>query len=181
MIKYVMLALLLLACPAGTLAPSAAQPPAPPAVIIVPGLGIGAWTLDQRLADYLFGLGVPVFPRNGTDLVFRSDLRQTTWPDSSVSVLYPHASDIIAAVGSWDSGAHTVERIGVGSSEDQISAAYGQPQILLTAALRSKTLIYDDRGVAFELPFVAATGTFGGTGRVFVFRPGQGRAVWRVP
>lgn len=53
---------------------------------------------------------------------------------------------------------------------------------MLELPSRTRTLIYDTRGIAFEFEFVPATNQFGpGVGRVFVFRPGQARAIWRLP
>jgi hypothetical protein len=173
--------MLVLVLPVTGFAQSTQQPAAPPPVAVVPGLGVGDWTIDRKFADYVFQLGVPNTATNGVDLSFRSQLEETSWAAPSVVVVYPPASNVVWALGTNDAGAKTVERVGVGSTEEQVVAAYGAPPLTLELPLRSKTLIYDDRGVAFELGFMPAAGKYGATARVFVFRPGQGRAIWRLP
>jgi hypothetical protein len=173
-------AILILALPAGALA----QPPGPPPLIVVPGLGIGQWTVDGKLADYVYVMGTEEVRDgrpSGTDLAFQPRLEEQSWQSPRIFVVYPPASDTIWAVGTAEANAETIEHVGVGSTEDQVIAAYGDPQTALQLPARSRTLIYNDRGVAFEEEFVPATGQFSPVGRVFVFRPGQARAIWRLP
>jgi|GEM_PF-1426999 len=180
--------ILVLALPVGVLAQTttqpAAQPTAPP-LIVVPGLGVGQWTLDGKLADYIWVMGdqiVSDMRPSGTDLAFRPQLDEKSWSSPRIFVVYPPASNTVWAVGTAESDARTIDRVGVGSTEQQLIAAYVDSQTVLEVPLRSRTLIYDSRGIAFEFEFVPATGQFSPTvGRVFVFRPGQARAIWRLP
>ncbi len=170
------LAMLLAAQP---LVPSVAEPA--PRPLVVPGFAIGDWNLDVALKDFRFQLGPPQVRMSGTDIVFRRELVETSWEGPTVIVVHPPISDVVWAIGTSDRGARTVEGIGNGSSEQQVTAAYGVPPTVLELALRSKSLIYGDRGVAFEMPYVPTTQRYGAVGRVFVFRPGQAVAIWRLP
>jgi hypothetical protein len=182
--------ILMLALPAAAVAQSTAQPaqqPVNPGIFrVVPGLGIGQWTLDGKLAEYIFVMGDSVISEarsGGNDLVFRPQLEEKSWLSTPrIFVVYPPTSDTIWAVGTDDPNARTIDQTGVGSNEQQLIAAYQDPQMVLEQPLRTRTLIYDIRGVAFEFEFVPATGQYSPTaGRVFVFRPGQARAIWRLP
>jgi hypothetical protein len=178
----------MLALPAGALA----QPPA--GLIVTPGLGIGRWTVDTTLPDYIWitgdvdllnGESVPLSDvrSSGTDLAFQRQLLEKAWHEPNrIFVLYPPVSTVIWAVGTTEWGAQTTERVGVASTEDQIRGAYQAPEFVQQLPLRSKTLIYDGRGIAFEIPYNRATGQYGpGVERVWVFRPGQARGIWRLP
>lgn len=166
---------------AAVLAQTASPPAAVPAVLVVPGRGIGNWTLDGKLADYVWKIGVPQTRTNGTDLVFRPQMDETSWDLPPIAVVYPPSSDTVWAVGTSDPGARTIDQVGVGSTEDQVTTAYNAATAVLQVPLRSKTLIYDTRGVAFELAYDPAAGQYGAARRVFVFRPGQAGAIWRLP
>jgi hypothetical protein len=177
---------LALALPSGALAQPAAPPAHPGIFLVVPGLGIGQWTVDGKLAEYIFIMGDNVISEvraGGNDLVFRPQLEEKSWSSTPrIFIVYPPSSDSIWAVGTDDPNARTIDRVGVGSNEQQLIAAYQDPQAVLELPLRTRTLIYDGRGVAFEFEFVPATGQYSPTaGRVFVFRPGQARAIWRLP
>jgi hypothetical protein len=114
--------------------------------------------------------------------VFRPQLEERSWSSARLFLLYPPASNTVWAVGTSEPGARTVDHVGVGSTEQQLSAAYQGPQATLELPVRSRTLIYDTRGIAFEFAYVPATGKFSPTaGRLFVFRPGQAKAIWRLP
>jgi hypothetical protein len=179
---------LLVALPAGALA----QPPA--ALIVSPGVSVGRWTVDTAVADYVVATGdvdllngeyVPLADvrPSGTDVVFHETLLEMAWREPNrIFVVYPPMSDTVWAVGTTEGSARTIEHVGIGSTEQQIVGVYQAPQFVQQLPLHSRTLIYDARGVAFELPFTPATGQFGpGVGRVWVFRPGQARSIWRLP
>ena len=152
---------------------------------VVPGLGIGQWPLDGKLADYIWVMGDTIISDirpSGTDLPFRQQLEEKSWQAPRIFVVYPPASDTVWAVGTAEPAAQTMEHVGVGSTEAQATGAYQAPQFIQTLPLRSRTLIYDSRGIAFEYAYVPATGQFASyAGRLFVFRPGQARAIWRLP
>jgi hypothetical protein len=176
--------ILVLGVPAGAVA----QPPAaiPSIFIVTPGLGVGQWTVDSHLADYVFVMGETVVAEtdpSGTDQVFRPQLEEKNWPSTPrIFVVYPAASDTVWAVGTDDPNAKTSDRVGVGSTEAQITAIYQPPQQILELPVRSRTLIYDTRGIAFEFEYAPATAQYSPkAGRVFVFRPGQAHAIWRLP
>lgn len=182
--------ILILALPVGVVAQTtttqpAAQPAAPAPLIVVPGLGVGQWTLDGKLADYIWVMGDKIVSDvrpSGTDPAFRPQLDEKSWSTPRIFVVYPPASNTVWAVGTAEPGARTIDKVGVGSTEQQLIAAYVDSQTVLELPLRTRTLIYDSRGIAFEFEFATATGQYGPTvGRVFVFRPGQARAIWRLP
>jgi hypothetical protein len=174
--------MLMLALPAGALA----QPVTSSIFLVVPGLGVGQWTVDGKVADYIFVMGDSLVAEtrpSGTDLVFRPQLEEKSWSSTPrIFVVYPPTSETVWAVGTDDPHARTTDRVGVGSSQEQVTAAYQDPQAVLELPLRSRTMIYDSRGIAFEFEYLPATGQFSPTvGRTFVFRPGQAREVWRLP
>lgn len=177
---------LMLALPGGAFAQTAAAPVTPSIFLVVPGLGVGQWTVDGKLAEYIFVMGDKVVAEtrpSGTDPVFRPQLEEKSWSSTPrIFVVYPPTSDTVWAVGTDDPHTRTVDRVGVGSTQDQASAAYQDPQAVLELPFRSRTIIYDSRGIAFEFEYLPAAGQFSPTiGRVFVFRPGQARAIWRLP
>ncbi|MHB8732065.1 MAG: hypothetical protein ACYDAB_09765 [bacterium] len=181
-----MMTILMLALPAGALAQPAAPPVIPSIFLVVPGLGVGQWTVDGQLADYIFVMGddqVAEIRPSGTDLVFRPQLAEKSWPSTPrIFIVYPPTSSTVWAVGTDDPNTRTIDHVGVGSSQDQVTAAYQDPQTVLELPLRSRTMIYDTRGIAFEYEYLPATGQFSPmAGRIFVFRPGQARAIWRLP
>lgn len=163
-------------------------------MVVTPGLGVGPWTLDKKLTDYVWASGdvnllngdkVPLgdVRASGTDVEFSPQLAEESWQTpNQIYVLYPGASNLVWAVGTAEPAAETVEHVGVGSTQDQVTAAYQAPQFTQQLPARSRTLIYDARGVAFEFDYAASTGRYAtGVGRVWVFRPGQARAIWRLP
>jgi len=177
--------ILILALPAGAVAQTAGQPAGPPPLVITPGLGVGQWTVDGKVADYIWVMGdnqIEDVRPSGTDLVFRPQFEERSYQSPRIFLVYLPTSTTVLAVGTAEPAARTVERVGVGSTEQQLAAAYGDPQMALELPLRTRTLVYDDRGIAFEFAFAPATGQFApAVGRVFVFRPGQARAIWRLP
>jgi hypothetical protein len=178
--------ILMLTLPAGALAQPAAPPVIPSIFRVVPGLGVGQWTVDGKVVDYVFVMGDTLVAEtrpSGTDPVFRPQLDEKSWSSTPrIFIVYPFTSNTVWAVGTDDPNTRTVDRVGVGSSQDQVTAAYQDPQTVLELPFRSRTMIYDSRGIAFEFEYQTATGQFSPTtGRVFVFRPGQARAIWRLP
>lgn len=163
-------------------------------LFVTPGLGIGPWTLDRKVADYnwvhgdvnlLNGEDVPLADvrTNGIDVQFNQQLDEKSWRlPNRVFIVFAPMSDTVWAVGSTDWGVGTKERVGVGSTQQQMTAAYQAPQFVQQLPLRSRTLIYDARGVAFEFEYAPESGQYSSNvGRVWVFRPGQARAIWRLP
>jgi hypothetical protein len=170
-------------------------------LIVTPGRGIGPWTLDRTVADYVWisgnanllnGENVPLgdVRPSGTDPQFGHQLVEQSWHEPNelfvdphqIFIVYPAASNTIWAFGTTDPAAQTIEHIGLGSTQDQVTGAYQAPQFTQQLPQLSRTLIYDARGVAFEFGYAASTGQYAtGVGRVWVFRPGQARAIWRLP
>jgi len=169
-------------------------------LIVTPGFSIGPWTLDRPVSDYIWISG-NVNLLNGEDVAladvpartdpqFSHGLEQQSWQEPNdlfvhphqISIVYPAASNTIWAFGTADPAAQTIEHIGIGSTQEQVTAAYQAPQFTQQLPQRSRTLIYDARGVAFEFEYAPSTGQYAtGVGRVWVFRPGQARAIWRLP
>ena len=170
-------------------------------LIVTPGWGIGPWSLDRTVADYVWisgdvnllnGENVPLgdVRLNVTDPQFSRELVEESWhepnelfvPAHQIFIVYPATSSTIWALGTTDPAAQTIEHIGIGSTQDQVTGAYQAPQFTQQLPQRSRTLIYDARGVAFEFDYAPSTGQYAtGVGRVWVFRPGQAHAIWRQP
>jgi hypothetical protein len=181
-----MAVIVMLAVPAVALAQSG--------LLVTPGLGIGGWTLDRKLADYnwvhgdvnlLNGEDVPLADvrTNGTEVQFFQTLDEKSWRlPNRLYLIYPPMSDTVWAVGSTEWAVQTKERVGVNSSQQQITGAYHAPEFIQQLPLRSRTLIYDGRGVAFEFEYMPESGQYSpSVARVWVFRPGQAKAIWRLP
>jgi len=170
-------------------------------LVVTPGRGIGPWTLDRKLTDYIWisgdvnllnGTHLPLADvrLSGTDPEFSRQLVEKSWQEPNewlvephrIFVVYPPTSNTIWAFGTTDPAAQTIEHVGVGSTQDHVTGAYQAPQFTQELPQQSRTLIYDTRGVAFEFDFAPSTGQYAtGVGRVWVFRPGQARAIWRLP
>lgn len=123
--------ILVLALPIAALAQTttqpSTQPPAPPPILVVPGLGVGQWTLDGRLAEYVWVMGDSVVAEmnpSGTDPAFRPQLWEKSWSAPRIIVVYPPTSNVVWAVGTAEPGARTTDRVGVGSTEQQLTAIY---------------------------------------------------------
>ena len=176
--------ILMLAVPAVAVAqgPPAA---APAPYIVTPGAAIGQWPLDGKVADYSWVMtdnNITDVAVSGTELLFRQNLWEKSWQTPRIFIVFLPTSSTVLAVGSAEPGARTVERVGVGSSEQQLTAVYQDPQLVFEMPLHARTLIYDNRGVAFEYQYVPATGQWSSkANRVFVFRPGQARVIWQIP
>lgn len=192
--------ILMLALPVAALAQTESEPKAPvsdPAdsapsapsaqtFIVVPGLGVAQWTLDGKFSDYVWVMGETIVSDvrvTLTDPQFRPQFEEKSYAQTPrIFIVYPPISNDVWAVGTDDPGAQTIDHVGIGSTEDQITAAYQSPQFVQELPQHSKTLIYDGRGIAFEFDYVPATGQYAPhAGRLFVFRPGTARAIWRLP
>jgi len=159
--------------------------PAPaPAPLIVPGRSIGKWTLDTTLQD-LIGQNQAQAQLNLTEPIpqFQKALWYHEWhsPNPPLIALTPAASVRVIALGTFDKTFKTPEGLGVGSTPIQITAAYSDPQITLRPGVGPELLIYNDLGIAFELPYDAMVKGYSVVERVFVFRVGQASTVWVVP
>lgn len=162
-----------------------AQAPPPVPYVVTPGAAIGQWPLDGKVADFSWAMAdnsIVDVAVSGTELLFRQNLWEKSWQTPRIYVVFVPTSETVLAVGSTEPGAQTVDRVGVGSSEQQLTAAYQDPQLVFEVPLHARTLIYDNRGVAFEYQYVPATGHWSPkANRVFVFRPGQARTIWQIP
>lgn len=169
--------------------PGAAQP-APGADsssgIVVPGYAIGRWNLDMTVAEIFWQRSETVRTQDlrssSPGIQFRANVLAWMWESPSlVALFFPLTNSVTTAVASADRGYATVERIGVGTGESQVIAAYGTPSAIVEIPNRPRTFVYDARGVAFEFPPVPGTGRYGPVSRTYVFRPGQAAAIWRTP
>ena len=181
MLKVTRFALILmLALPAVAIAQT---PPVP--YVVTPGAAIGQWPLDGKVADFSWTMAdnsIVDVAVSGTELLFRQNLWEKSWQTPRIYVVFVPTSETVLAVGSTEPGAQTADRVGVGSSEQQLTAVYQDPQLVFEVPLHARTLIYDNRGVAFEYQYVPATGHWSPkANRVFVFRPGQARTIWQIP
>ncbi|SRR5579884_219210 len=166
--------------PAGLAAPAGAQSPSP-STIVVPGYAVGEWTLDMTVADLLFRLGVPLTNPSAPDPLVQRSLEQRAWDTPPVVALSRPEDNVVAALGIRARGYATPEHAGVGSTEAQVTAAYGAPSATIQAPGRPRLLVYDATGVAFQLAYDPATKAYATVDAVFVFRPGRANQIWRMP
>lgn len=178
---WLAMALLLPVSVGAQTAPSTAPQPAPAAsTTIVPGYAIGPWSLDMSFATLVWDLGVRTVSLGHPDPQFRGDVTVDAWASPPVVAVRAPTENAVQALGIAAPGYATRERVGVGATEDEVTAAYGQPSATVQPPSRPKTLIYDSLGLAFEESFDAARGAYGPVDRVFVFRPGQAASIWRL-
>jgi hypothetical protein len=152
---------------------------APP--IIEPGRAIGSLTLDTSLGEFYWALGTPAPQLNGPGPEYRATVAVAVWADASTVVLYREGEQTPAALATFDPGYATRKQIGVGAEEGKITGAYGDPSAVIQLPARPKFLIYDALGVAFQIAYDMTTGKYGTVQRVFVFRSGQAKDIWRTP
>jgi len=173
-----------LAIAAGAGAQTSPAPPHPQpvsaAMLIAAGRGIGAWTLDSKIQDFVFQLGPAQTHPSQPGPPIRNDLLWREWSDPPIQALVRTTEVAVQALGTSGVGYMTPERLGVGATADQVQAAYGDPEIVVQAPLEPKVVIYDGRGLAFQLAYDAVKG-YGNTVQVWVFHPRQARTVWRLP
>ncbi len=158
--------------------------PASPPPLIVPGRSIGNWNLNSTIQDFI-GAFQAEFPLNLSQPspTFQKSLWYHEWhdPNPDLIALTPPASMTLVALGTFDKAYRTPEMIGVGSTAQQINAAYNAPQITLRPGVGPETLIYNDLGIAFDLTYDAMAKGYSVVERVYVFRVGQAASVWVVP
>ncbi len=153
-----------------------------PATVIVPGLSIGPWTLDMTFANLIWTLGTRTVDLNGPGPQFRtnSGIAMSAWAAPSLVAFHGVADNAVYALGTGDAGYATREGIGVGAAEARVTGAYGREATVIQGP-GSKFVIYDTKGVAFQMAFNTVSGAYGGVERVYVFRPGRAGAIWRTP
>jgi hypothetical protein len=154
--------------------------PAPAPTVIVPGYAIGPWSLDMSFADLVWDLGIRTVSLNHPGPQFRGNVTVDEWASPPVVAVHGPADNAVEALGISAPGYRTREQVGVGATEDQVVAAYGQATAVIQPPSRSKLFIYDNLGLAFDVSFDAASGQYGAVDRVFVFRPGQAADVWQI-
>lgn len=174
-----LLLILALCAPAGAQVAPAAQP-ASASTVIVPGYAIGPWTLDTTVADLAWALGARTVVLSPS-AEFRKEVEVATWTSPPLVAVHGPGENVLQALGIAAAGYATREHLGVGAREEQITGAYGRPSLVIQPASRPKVLIYNTLGLAFEIAYDLASGTYGGAERVFVFRPGEASAIWRTP
>lgn len=149
--------------------------------MIVPGYAIGPWTLDMNWTDLIWNLGVRAVALSKAGYQFRTSVEVDAWRDSSVVVVHETGDNAVQALGIANRDYLTRDHVGVGASQDQITTAYGAAQAVVQSPSRPKILLYNTLGLAFQMSFDPATGAYGATEAVYVFRPGLAGNIWRVP
>lgn len=152
-----------------------------PSTTIVPGYAIGPWTLDTSWTDLVWMLQARAVRLSSPGPQFRPEVEVDTWRSPSVTAVRGPSDNTVQALGIGASDYVTRERIGVGATEEQITAAYRAPSAVVQFPSRPKVLVYNALGLAFQVSFDPAAGSYGPVERVFVFRPGRAARIWRVP
>lgn len=185
--RYGLVALVVLALAAAATAQPEQERDATPSIwasartVIVPGQAIGPWSLDMTFTDLIWTLGVRTVLLSPPGPQYRTELEYTAWSNPPVVAIHGYADNRLYALGIADSGYVTREGVGVGASEAQVTTAYGRAPSVVLLPARPKMLLYNEKGVAFQVAFNSASGTYGAVERIFVFWPGQAGAIWRVP
>lgn len=147
--------------------------------LIVPGERIGRWSLNMRLPDLLSMARdepLPFGPPNASP-----GLREVAWLGGSANGLYVGYRDAqIEYLGICSGSFKTAKGVGVGSAQEAVIAAYGQPNVQ-TSPLQigvycrsGSRMIFDSIGIAVDIQ-----PTSGKVNSVEVFRPGKANEIWR--
>ncbi len=179
--RYGLILLVVPAIAAAAMAQGASPAGLGPDTVIVPGQSIGRWSLDMSFTQLLWALGVrSVSVRSVPDPQFRNELEMSSWPDPSVVAIHGSIDETLYGLGIAGSRYMTRERIGAGATEAKVTGAYGPASQVVQPPSRPKFLIYNDRGLAFQIAFDPVSGDYGAVERVYVFRPGRAGAIWRI-
>lgn len=159
-----------------------------PDLLIVPGIGIGATTLDLPVADLTNRHGTPE-SREASE-PYR--IQQLKWPNDLFG--YVDAADANRLVGIQISDKrHRTDRgLGFGSSEGAILVAYGLKPIRLDVTMSGlgaiRFLIYNDLGITFAInrdkahaAMGPAHAPVGAVDWVLVFKPGEAEKIFSLP
>ncbi len=152
-----------------------------PDTVIVPGQSIGPWSLDMSFTELLWALGVrSVSLTSVPGPQFRNELGMSSWPNPPVVAIHGSIDETLYGLGIAGARYMTSERIGAGATEAKVTGAYGPAPQVVQPPSRPKFLIYNDRGLAFQIAFDPVSGGYGAVERVYVFRPGRAGAIWRI-
>jgi hypothetical protein len=149
--------------------------------VIVPGYALGPYSLDISIGALYWDLGQTKVHLNGLGPQFRPNVEGRFWYDLPVEVLTLPGDNAILALGSPSVDYQTRKNIGPGAEESKVLAAYGKPSAVVVSPSHPRVLIYDALGIAFEIEYRLAEGGYGNVDSVYVFRPGQAGAIWRIP
>ncbi len=127
---------------------------------IVPGQRIGPWTLEMTVADLNRINGpkqaIGIRPGELEFLPAQQDLVKPLWihrwDHVRLRVLTVERGDQnIVGLTIFSDAYKTVEGIGIGSTREQVIAAYGQPSAMTAPNAEQDHLIYDRLGITFRV------------------------------
>ncbi len=179
--RYGLMLFAVLAIGAAAAAQGTPPPGLGPDTVIVPGQSIGPWSLDMSFTQLLWTIGIrSVSIRSVPDPQFRNELAMSSWPNPPVVAIHGSIDETLYGLGIAGSRYMTRERIGAGATEAKVTGAYGPASQVVQPPSRPKFLIYNDRGLAFQIAFDPVSGEYRAVERVYVFRPGRAGAIWRI-
>jgi len=157
-------------------APAGSPPSVLPARLIVPGVGIGPWTLAADLAGLTRTLGRPLSAPPAAMFDQRPGLSGYAWavPEGRLTAWSRDGKTIGYLEFRGSRNYQTAKQIRVGSTNLDVQAAYGDPSAR-SAIPGASRYIYDALGLA-----VFTQGTSAGfiVVGIDVFRPGTAKNFW---
>jgi hypothetical protein len=160
-----------------------------PEKLIVPGKGIGPYSLDMTVDDLVKATG-------GMQAVGPPDGQTTFFAPSSLNLrdgqdLWAHRFDhkgfrvttkqkddqriVVMNAPQSSVGYTTKEGITLGSTRDAVEAAFGKPDHVTLPNESHAHLIYDKLGIG-----VRVRNTTGQVDNIIVFRPGEAKERWKL-
>lgn len=157
--------------------------PPPLDFMIVPGKGIGPFTLDLSLADLNSRLG----NSSAGDSLPDENASRVGWPNGLFAYVNPTDPGKVLGFTIADRRYRTDRGIGFGSSRGAVLFAYGMSPITIDVGGASLQ-IYDDQGIAFGITSDAeharrgpAHAPIGAVDWVTVFPPGSATKIIKMP
>ncbi len=135
--------------------------PATASFVILPGRAIGKWNLDARIPTSWPNSRRSTLPSGPCRWCSdRAVFSFHQWTDPPLIVASPRGFVSVWALGTYGPKYRTPENFGEGSTVDQITAVYKDPDYTVRG-ITYEALIYNSLGIAFDTPWDPATNNYG--------------------
>jgi len=141
--------------------------------LIVPGVGIGPIHLGMNLADVAGILGTPRAAKDVVNVTLTGPPGSRSFALSDTSfVVFTTQEGLVYEIGSpFDPKYALANGLRVGSKEIEVRAFMGEPSRTVPVG-DMKRLVYDDKGVMFQIVILTKYTNHDQVNRIYVFEPG---------